>query len=106
MQTDKEITKVDALVRDILRNDVRARNDDKYLTCRVMQRLLGQKDNRLIIEFADFPLLPAFETIKRARAYIQNIEGLYPPTDTDVFKARCKRSAMFRQHFAMTDLFT
>jgi hypothetical protein len=49
--------------------------------------------------FEDFAKIPAFETVKRCRAYIQNVEGILLPTDPDVIKKRSQRQQTFRKQF-------
>jgi len=88
METPDEIKLVGELVLELLRTDTRARNDDKYLTFRVLQRILKQSDYRLSFSLTDLAKLPAFETIKRVRAKIQNVDKKFLPTTRD---ARIKR---------------
>ncbi len=83
---DKEFNTVTSLVLEILETDVRSRNCDKWLTYRVMRHFTN-----IYIPFEDFKKIPAFETIKRCRAKIQNEENLYLPTDNKVVAKRKKR---------------
>lgn len=86
MNTIYEFDKVSELVEKLLENEERCRNDDKWLTYRVMRHFTN-----IYIPFDDFAKMPAFETIKRCRAKIQNVEGKYLPTSSDVLKKRSKR---------------
>lgn len=92
--TKKEIAKVSETVLRLLKEDERCRNDDKWLTYRVMREFTN-----IYIPFADFEKIPAFETIKRVRAKIQNKDRLYQPTDSDVLKKRRTRAQTFNELF-------
>lgn len=92
MRTGEEIKKVDVIVRKLLASDVRCRNDDKYLTYCVMRHF-----TKIYIPFEDFSKMPAFETVKRTRAKIQNVEGLFLPTDDSVLRKRQGREKEFRE---------
>ena len=74
MHTKKEIQEVKKIVDRILEDSTRARNDDKFLTFKVLQKFLHQGGGALAISLDDLPNLPAFETVKRVRAHIQNVE--------------------------------
>lgn len=87
MSTTKEFKKVKTIVEEVLASDVRARNDDKWLTYQVMRRFTN-----IYIPFEDFNKLPSFETVKRTRAHIQNVEHRYPPTLASVVKKRQQRA--------------
>jgi len=86
MKTITEFDTVKELVNYLLKVDVRCRNDDKWLTYQVMRHF-----TKIFIPFEDFDKLPAFETIKRTRAVIQNVEGRYLPTDPKVIDRRERR---------------
>lgn len=90
--TTYEFNTVQDLVMQILENEERARNDDKYLTWRVMRHFTN-----IYIPFSDFNKIPAFETVKRTRAKIQNKMLKFLPTNPDVFKKRVGREAKVRQ---------
>lgn len=79
----QEIRKIKNIVLKLLEEDVRCRNDDKWLTFRVMQHF-----TKIYIPFEDFKKIPSFETIKRVRAKIQNEDKLFIPTDERVLKKR------------------
>ena len=86
METKEEFTKVSEIVEHLLKTNERCRNDDKFLTYLVMREFTN-----IYIPFKDFEKIPAFETIKRCRAKLQNTEGLYPPTDPEVIAKRKQR---------------
>ena len=98
MDTITEIKQTKKIVIDVLRHNVRARNDDKYLTFRVLQRILSKDEasQLLSISLTDLARLPAFETIKRIRARIQNDEGMFLPTSAEVRRKRGIREEVFR----------
>lgn len=52
----------------------------------------------IYINFEDFAKIPAFESIKRIRAYIQNKEKKFIPTDEIVIKRRT-RANKFKEVF-------
>ena len=72
MKTLKEFKTVNELVLYLLETDERCRNDDKWLTYKVMRYFTN-----IYIPFEDFDKMPSFETVKRCRAKIQNEKGLY-----------------------------
>lgn len=86
METIKEFNTVSSIVLNLMQTDERCRNDDKWLTYRVMRHF-----TKIYIPFEDFKKLPAFETIKRVRAKIQNIDKILLPTDIKVIERRKKR---------------
>jgi hypothetical protein len=90
--TRREFKTVTELVENLLENDVRCRNDDKWLTYRVMRYFTN-----IYIPFEDFKKIPAFETIKRCRAKIQNVEKRFPPTDPKVIIQRKVRARVIRK---------
>lgn len=106
MDTKTEVKKVYDVVKEILARDERARNCDKYLTFRVVEWFLYNSENLngkvaalrycIIMQLEDLKKLPAFETIKRVRARIQNTEDLYLPTDESVRKKRKQRQKEMR----------
>lgn len=84
--TEYEFKQVSELVEKLLANEIRCRNDDKWLTFRVMQHY-----TKIFIAFEDFDKIPAFETIKRCRAKIQNVEKRFLPTNEKVIRRRKQR---------------
>ena len=87
--TKQEFKTIQDLVLHLLSTDERCRNDDKWLTYLVMRHF-----TKIYIPFEDFNKIPAFETIKRTRAKIQNKMGLYPPTDPTALKRRQRESGV------------
>lgn len=62
------------VVNDVLREDERARDSDKWLIIQVLRKL-GIK---IFIDYSQLKDMPSFETITRCRRFIQHNEGLYP----------------------------
>ena len=86
METKYEFEKVKDLVEKLLQKEERCRNDDKWLTFRVMQHF-----TKIFIPFEDFEKMPSFETVKRTRAHIQNVEKRFIPTKPEVLAKRQQR---------------
>jgi len=59
------------MVEGIIKNDIRARSDDKWLIWRVLQHY------GIFIPFEKFERVPAFESITRGRRKLQE-DGNYP----------------------------
>lgn len=89
MDTIYEFNNTKELVLELLEREERCRNDDKWLTFRVMQHF-----TKIYIPFEDFSKIPSFETVKRTRAIIQNKEGKYQPTSPEVILKRQNRSSI------------
>ena len=86
LDTKAEFKTVKEIVEFLLKTDERCRNDDRWLTYRVFRYF-----TKIYIPFEDFSKLPAFETVKRTRAYLQNVEKKFPPTDEKVKEKRQRR---------------
>jgi len=86
METNTEFNTVYSIVEHLLKTDERCRNDDKFLTWKVLRYY-----TKIYIPFDDFEKIPAFETIKRTRAKIQNTEQRLRPTIPDVIRRRKQR---------------
>lgn len=93
--TKTEVHNVKKQVLELLEKDIRCRNDDKYLTYCVMR-----KYTNIYIPFEDFGKIPAFETIKRTRANIQNKQKLFLPTIEEVRIKRRIREETFKEIFS------
>jgi hypothetical protein len=100
-------------VREVLAADARSRNDDKWLIIQTLRRI--GKDVRIegspyndgdetshiiwVIPVNELGTIPSFETIRRVRAEIQNVDGEYLPTDPVVLLKRKIREAVIRQYY-------
>ena len=96
MDTNEEIQTTKALVEQILEEDINARNSDKWLTYRVFSEIARKHGERIFLPFKIFDKFPAFETVKRVRAKIQNEEKRFLPTDCDVIEKRGQRQEEFK----------
>ena len=90
--TKSEIRKVSDIVLKLLKEDDRAKNDDKWLTYRVFREYTN-----IYIPFEDFQIIPSFETVSRVRRKIQNVDKLYQPTSAEVINKRTKRKNIFKE---------
>ena len=86
MKTKEEFKRVGKIVKHLLKTNIRCRNDDKYLTYLVMREFTD-----IYIPFDDLKKIPAFETVKRYRAKIQNVDKKYLPTIAEVRRKRKQR---------------
>lgn len=76
-------------VISILEADTESRNDDRRLTFKVLQRLQGKcKGPLLTLKLRELRKLPAFATITRVRAVLQNQLHKYLPTSPEVRRQR------------------
>lgn len=99
METEQELKSTKAIVESLMTDDERCRNDDKWLTYRVFQEIAEQHGKKIFIPFELFEVFPAFESVKRVRAKIQNDENRLLPTNEDAIKRRKTREQEFRHHF-------
>ena len=68
------------LVKKIMREDNRCRNDDKWLCYKVLRHF-----TKAYIPYEDFDKFPSFETVTRCRRKIQNDDReLLPNTETSM----------------------
>ena len=95
METKEELKKVKEYVLELLETDEKCRNSDKVLTYKVMRKFTN-----IYIPFEDFEKIPSFESIRRTRAYIQNKEKKFLPTDPNVIKKRRIRQEEWREFFS------
>ena len=72
-------------VESVLAGYEPARNSDKMLVWKVWMEYYGLGYSLSYQKFMEFP---SSDIITRARRIIQNERGLYPPTDSEVFKER------------------
>lgn len=89
--TIKEFRSIKELVEKLLETEPNTRNDDKLLTYRVFEEISRAHGEGIFISFKLWNTLPAFETVKRCRAYIQNNEGRFLPTDPKALRLRKRR---------------
>lgn len=89
MPKKPDIIKITKAVVQVLESDPESRNDDRRLTFKVLQQLKGEsKTNILVLKIGELWKLPAFATIARVRAVLQNNLNKYLPTVLEVRKKR------------------
>ena len=90
MPKKTDIVKITKAVVHVLENDPESRNDDRRLTFEVLQFLKGNriKDPVLTLKLRELRKLPAFATIARVRAVLQNELHEYLPTSPEVRRQR------------------
>lgn len=86
MTTNKEIETIKEVVREVLEENPKCRNSDKFLILQTLRKM-GFK---IYIDYNDLDNIPSFETITRCRRFIQNKEGKYIP-NKQVDKMRNRR---------------
>ena len=96
MDTVAEIRGTRKLVYDLMASDSRCRGDDKWLCYQLYNRIASDHSQRVFIPFDLFNELPSFETISRARRYIQNDLGLFLST-AKITADRGERREIFRE---------
>lgn len=77
MKIYKEFENTKGLVEKLMQDDIRCRNDDKWLCYCVLRQYTNA-----FIPFKDFNKFPAFETITRTRRIIQNDECRLLPIES------------------------
>ena len=87
--TKEDIETVKGAVEKILKNSMRARSDDKFLTLKVYVELgyaeIDLQDDEVKIDISEENMseMPSFASIKRVRAKLQNDQGRFlPPKET------------------------
>lgn len=90
MPVKEEFKNIKEIVTKILEEDPRCRNDDKWLTYKVMSHF-----TRIFIPFEDFKIIPSFETIARSRRLIQASGEFLPCEKVSGF--RKQRDQEFRE---------
>ena len=90
MPKKTDIVKITKAVVQVLESDPESRNDDRRLTFEVLQLLKGNsiKEPVLTLKHRELRKLPAFTTIARVRAVIQNELLKYLPTSPEVRRQR------------------
>lgn len=91
-----ELKTYKAKVLKILEKHESARNNDgslmayyiKYHLPNLVTDIPDFPDSIPAVPLKNFQYLPPFESIRRVRVIIQNVDGLCPPTDPEVAEAR------------------
>jgi len=92
-----EIETVKDKVKSLLEKDLRCRNDDKWLIWRYI-RDVDKID--IYIPFDKFAEMTSFESIRRARAIVQNVDHELLPTNPDVIKRRGIKQQEWTEYFS------
>lgn len=89
------------IVNQTLEDIPDTRNDDALLTVWIWYKLHKERfkiiDGEKFVRVKDILEWPREESIKRIRAYIQNEEHRFLPTNPDVIKKRRQREEEWRQ---------
>ena|SRR3990167_256932 len=101
----KEFEETKKIVSALLQKEDRCRNDDRWLIFRFMEHRgidikIENNTMRLNIDLDKFGDIPNFETIRRVRAEIQNVDGKYLPTDPKVLIKRRIREGLIRDYYS------
>lgn len=96
------------LVRDVLRESERARNDDVYLVmkvlerrgCIIVKRTVEYPRGVIIFPYENLGEFGAFETVRRVRQEIQNVDKEFLPTDYEVCVKRRLRQEAVRLYYS------
>ena len=89
MPKKTDIVKITKAVVQVLETDPESRNDDRRLTFKVLQQLKGDSSSKIfVLKLRELYKLPAFTTIARVRAVLQNEMLKYLPTSPEVRRKR------------------
>lgn len=89
----REIKNLKRVVEEMLRDNPETRNSDIALTIAIWKRyfpnaILTAQDGREYIRLSKLFDLPREDNIKRVRAFIQNEQKKYPPTEWKIAEQR------------------
>ncbi|RLI75001.1 hypothetical protein DRP04_13945 [Archaeoglobales archaeon] len=102
----KKLKKAVERVEFLLSKYPACRNSDIYLVL-VYWYVYHPEFRKYLKKFIPYDVakkLTPPETIRRARQYIQNTLGRYPPTNTEVVKRRRKKEQEYREIFSQKAL--
>lgn len=103
----KKIPSTYYTVLDLLAEDERCRNDDRYLICRVWLTLYPTRfgkatingEERLAVHLKNISeVFEAGDTITRIRRRLQNDLGLFPPTSWNIARSRRIKEEEWREN--------
>lgn len=96
MNTTKELFNVSKIVKQILREDQEARDNDDYLYCKVCERVnaisVNEPFNKVMRNRKDLGF-PPFETVRRTR---QKLQEEYPELEGTVKKQRLQNTVAYK----------
>lgn len=96
MDARREMLRAQAMVSDILANDMRARNSDLWLILQVWQK---KQQIKVYVPYDQLDQMIPAETITRARRHIQNTKHQLLPTDPQVMSKRRIRMEQIREFY-------
>lgn len=104
MNTLQAHGKMKQVVHDVLANDERSRNDDRWLQLKVLEAMgynivIGKEAIVWYIDPTNFDI-PNFESIRRVRQELQNNEGQFLPTDPAVLYQRRIKEETIRSYYS------
>lgn len=92
----QEIKEAKDMILETLAEDTRSRNDDMWLILNIWRK----QGIKIYIDYSQLKDLFNPETIIRARAHIQNVEGQYLPTDPKILIKRKFKEELVKRFYA------
>ena len=90
----EELNTIKEITREVMRTDSKTRNSDKWLILQVLRKM----GFNIYVDYSQLQDMPSFESITRARRFIQNNDKeLLPTQQTD--DRRNARQEEFREVF-------
>lgn len=104
VEVKKEFGDMKRLVFDVLSKDEMSRNDDWRLVLLVLERMGEQmvRSGEVLVWHIDLNRtrgIQRFETVRRVRQEIQNVDGKWLPTDPNVLVRRKIREDAIREYY-------
>lgn len=96
MEVIEQQKEAKALVRELLEEDTRCRNDDLWLILRIWQK---KQFIKLFVPFEELRRMIVPETITRVRRQIQNTYGQLLPTDPQILVKRKVKEDILRSYY-------
>lgn len=93
-------------IEQILKAHPRARDDDKWLTLKIWATFYESRIDRTDpqnpkVSLRDImDVLPREDSVKRIRAWFQNVKKLYPPTSIEIVKKRRQNEDRWREQIS------
>lgn len=79
MQPEYEFRTARSIVYQLLKNEPKCRENDKWLCFRVYEEIAKKHNKKIFIPFEIFTEFPSFETISRIRRKIQHNDKQFLP---------------------------
>jgi len=96
-QIVREQEKTEELVRQLLNEDERCRNNDLWLILQIWQ---NKQHIKLFVPYNQMGAMITPETITRVRRKIQNTEGILLPTNPEVIHKRKVKELVLRAYYS------